>query len=242
MLIKNLSAALASLSLLFTFYNANSQTADEIIGHSVDAVGGKALLDNIHSVIYEGVASVMGNDLPVKTTVVQGKGYKSVTSFNGMDIIQCLTDKTGWMINPMQGQTSAVQLPDDIVKLGQQSLLIGTLLPVYQNLGYHAELAGHENVNGVSAWKIKLSREGYSTTFYDIDPSSWYVLRTETHAIVSGADVTNAITCSNYKKTDAGYITPFTMVTNNMGYEITLNYSKITINATVDLAIFSMPE
>lgn len=79
MMFKPLSAVLLTFAPALTFYSASSQTAEEIISHYVNAVGGKAVLDNVHSIIYEGVSNVMGNDLPTKVTVVQGKGFKTVT-------------------------------------------------------------------------------------------------------------------------------------------------------------------
>ena len=241
MMSKNLSAVLLTFPLAFTFYSANCQTAEEIIMHSVNAVGGKALLNNIHSIIYEGVSSVMGNDLPTTLTVVQGKGFKAISTFNGMDIISCFTDKTGWMINPAQGLSTALPLPGDAVKAAQQSLTIVPLLYIYQNLGYTAALTGNENINGINAWKIKLGKEYFNITYF-IDPSSWYVLRTETHAITNGTDVTSIVTFSNYKKTDIGYIIPYTTESSNMGYDVTVNYTRITFNPVVDLSIFNMPQ
>src|ERR1017187_9196989 len=113
---------------IITFISVSTiqaQTADEIINKYIDAIGGKDLLTKIKSVYFEGTVSAMGNDYPTKTTVLAGKGFKTETGVNGSDIIQCITDTSGWTVNPMAGQSEPTALPAAIVKKGQSSLNIG---------------------------------------------------------------------------------------------------------------------
>ena len=105
-----------------------AQTADEIINKYVDAIGGKDVLTKIKSVYFEGTATVMGNDYPTKTTILAGKGIKTETDVNGSDIIQCVTDTSGWSVNPMAGQATPTALPADVVKKGKSAF--GTLKKV----------------------------------------------------------------------------------------------------------------
>ena len=61
----------------------------------------------------------MGSDNPSTTTIVDGVGYKNETDFNGAKIVQCYTDKGGWMVNPMAGQHDPTPMPEDVYNAGK---------------------------------------------------------------------------------------------------------------------------
>ena len=218
-----------------------AQTVDEIIGKHTDAIGGKDILMKITSISLEGAASAMGNDYPTKTTLVAGKGYKSVSSVNGTDIIQAYTDTSGWMLNPLTGQTDPIALPAEAVKAAKSSLDMELIMLNYKNKGYLASLAGREDYQGVSTYKIKLSKDGMDVTFF-IDPASYYILKRDVKTTFEGKDVTATTSYTNYKKTDFGYVMAFTEGINSMGYDVSLNYTKVEFNKDIDPAIFAMPK
>src|SRR6476660_7356930 len=94
----------------------SAQTADEIVGKYVAAIGGKDAISKVKSMTMETSVQVMGTDAPGTTTIVDGVGFRSETDFNGQKIIQCLTDKSGWMVNPMAGAADPTPMPDDQYK------------------------------------------------------------------------------------------------------------------------------
>ncbi|HLX93345.1 MAG TPA: hypothetical protein VKR32_16790, partial [Puia sp.] len=82
---------------------------------------------------------------------------------------------------------------------------------------------------------------GDELTYY-LDPNTYYILKLDTKATISGKDISNSSSYSNYKKTDFGYVLANTISTTNMGYDITINYNKIEINKEIDPKIFAMPK
>jgi outer membrane lipoprotein-sorting protein len=222
-------------------FSLQAQSAGDIINKHVDAIGGKDVLNKVKSIYFEGTANAMGADYPTTTTILAGKGFKTVTTVNGSDIIQCFTDTSGWSLNPMSGQTTATSLPPEMVKKGKSALDIGGELVNFREKGFTDSLLGREDYGGVNAFKVKLSQPGIEIV-YLFDPTTYYTLKTDTKVSVNGQDVTNTIKYSDFKKTDIGYVVPTTLMVNNAGYDVTITYTKVEVNKEVDPKIFEMPK
>jgi hypothetical protein len=237
---KILRSVFAGMLLLSSAY-LQAQTADEVVSKHIAAIGGKEVISKITSQIVEADLSVMGSTLTSKTTVLVGKGFRNESNFNGQDIIQVVTPTGGWMINPLAGQTDPQPLPEEQVKAAQSAFDLGGDLYNYQQKGSKVELVGKEKIEGVEAIKLKLTNKDGKESLYFIDPTTYYMIRRETTNNVNGQDVTAVATFSNFKKTDIGYVMPYTTVTNQ-GFEITINVNKVEFNKEVDPKIFDMPK
>src|SRR3954447_4600090 len=146
------------LSSIFIFSTVATyaQSADDIINKHIEAVGGKDLLNKITSMYMEVSTKVMGNEMTGTVTVLNGKGYRSESNFNGQTIIQCITDTAGWMVNPMMGVTQPTAMPGDAYKTGRFQRDIDPMFN-YAAKGYKAELLETDSVGTVNAYKIKLT-------------------------------------------------------------------------------------
>jgi len=226
--------------LLFTAvslsFAAKAQTADDIIGKYVDAIGGKDKINQIKSVYTDATVSVMGMDGPATTTLLVGKGYRTELEVNNTKVVQVLTDKGGWMINPYAGATDPTPMPDDEYQGGKDQILLGGSLLNYKAKGYTAELLPKDGNN----YPIKVTAGKNVATYY-IDATTWLLNKITATATAQGQTTDVSETYSNYQKTDFGYLAPF-KVDVDLG-QVQLSYvaKSVTVNKDIDPKVFDMP-
>ncbi|HEX4849448.1 MAG TPA: hypothetical protein VFV08_01515 [Puia sp.] len=226
-----------------SFVAIKAQTADEIINKHIDAIGGKDKLKSIKSLYAESSVEVMGNEAPNITYILNGKGFKSETDFNGQKIVQCVTDTGGWMINPMMGQSSAEAIPADQLKGTQAQFQVGGPLLDYAAKGNKVEYQGKEDVSGAKAYKIKLTTKDSASVLYYIDSASYYLVKAVSTVNMNGQPSETTIAFSNYQKTDFGYVMGMKQdITLPQGITLTITYKKVEINKDIDPKIFMMPK
>lgn len=215
----------------------NAQTVDEIINKHIDAIGGKAKLDQVKSIYSESSVAVMGNDAPSSLTILNGKGYRLETDIQGQKMVQVYTDKGGWAINPFGGAAEPQAMPDDQYKAGKDQLDVGGPLYNYAEKGNKVELVGKED----SAYKIKeTNKDNVVTTFY-IDPTTYYIKKAVMTGTMMGQEMEITRTPSNYKKTDFGIVLPYTIdISYGSQFSLTSTVKKVEVNKDVDPKIFEM--
>jgi hypothetical protein len=230
---------LAAFALIAGMVQA--QTADDIINKHIEAIGGKDKIAGIKSIYTEYDLDVMGQQAPGVTYVLNGKGYRNEMDFGGQKIIQVITDKGGWGVNPLMGQTSPEPLPEDQVKMNKGNIDAGGPLWNYASKGTKVELAGTENVSGVQAHKLKLTTTDGPELMIFVDPTTYYILKTVIKAKADGQDVETTLVFSDYKKTDYGYVSAGTTELNlPQGFSLTIKTKKVEVNKEIDPKIFDM--
>jgi len=227
-------------TVIFSSAFLYSQTVDEIISKHIDAVGGKEKLSGITSLHMEHTAQFMGSDAPSTTTILNGKGFRNESEFNGQKVVRVYTDKGGWSINPFAGSDDPQAMPDEQYKAGEDEIYVEPFFN-YGERGSKAEFLGQEKAGDVNAYKIKLTNKDSSTSTYYIDPSTFYVIQVVSSTTMMGQELEVRSTLSDYKKTDYGLAVPQTIHVN-IGDQFTLTskLNKIEVNQPVDPAIFEM--
>lgn len=217
----------------------NGQTVEEVISKHIDAIGGKAVLSQIKSLSVESTVQVQGTDAPSTLTILNGKGYRLESEFNGQKIIQVYTDKGGWSVNPMAGSTDAQALPADQYKAGRDQMDVGGPLYNYSSKGNKVELVGKEE----GQFKIKETNRDNITTVYYIEPATYLVIKSVQTGTMMGQQMEITRTFSNFQKTDFGYTIPYTIdISYGGGFNLTSNVKKVEFNTEVDPKIFEMPK
>ena len=228
---------LPAMLALFSISFAQAQTVDEIISKHIEAIGGKEKLSQVKSVYTESSVEVMGNSAPQKEYLVEGKGYKSELDFNGTSIIQCFSDKNGWVVNPMAGASDAQAMPDVLYKSGKPQIYIGGALVDYAAKGYKAESMGKDG----GSFKIKVTGDG-NETYYFIDATTYLLTKSIIKSEVMGQSVDVTTTFSDYKKTDFGIMLPYAKNIDMGMFQLAQKTEKAEVNKEIDTKIFAIPK
>ncbi|NJK96223.1 MAG: hypothetical protein HC905_16080 [Bacteroidales bacterium] len=115
-----------SVSMFLLSVAGYAQTADEIIEKYVNAIGGKETLGKINSLYMENSIEVMGNEGPSTTVILNGKELKVFPILWDKKMVQCYTDKGGWVVNPWL--EAAIQLKCLLISTIPESLRF--ILPI----------------------------------------------------------------------------------------------------------------
>jgi hypothetical protein len=228
---------------LFCAFTVSAQTADEIISNYVQAIGGKNVLSKLTSVYYEGIMDVMGMQIGLKNTILNGKGMKQEMNMMDSPMITCYNDKGGWSINPFTGSGSAEDMTADQYNAGKYNIFIGAPFVNYPENGYKAELAGNEPVADVNAYKIIFTTPEKVISTHYFDPNTFLLLKSIEQADMQGQMVDNAMTFSDYRGAE-GYKMPYKIDMDMAGgqFLMTLTVNKVEVNVPVDDSLFVKPQ
>jgi len=230
--------SLIVLAVVLVCTKSYAQTADEIVTKHVAAIGGKAGVESVKSLYIESNVEIMGNDAPSITWIVSGKGYKNEVTFNGSKIQQCVTDKGGWMINPMMGQSTATAIPDEQLKSMKGQINVGGPLYDYAAKGSKIELLGKDSAD----YKIKLTTSaGLDVTFF-VNMKTYLIDKTTSTISAQGQDMETTVLFSDYRKIDGGYVLNFGQQVTLPMYSLNITHKKVEVNKEIDPAIFEMPK
>ena len=216
-----------------------SQTADEIIDKNVVALGGADKIATIKTMELEQSMSVMGTDLTAKNTYIVGKSMRSDVSVMGQQITTVVDGDKGWAINPMQGGSSAQDMPADAMKAAKNMTEPQMLQLAYVKADkYPYELVGKEKFNGKDAFNLKVTRPEGAFNYF-VDPTTYQLIGLKG----TGPQGEVSATFSDYKAQDGLTIPYASEITSPMApAPITAKVTKFSVNGTVDPMIFNKPK
>jgi hypothetical protein len=181
---------------------AQAQTVDEVINKHINGIGGKEKISKIQNVVMEGTLNYQGNDVMIKTIIVQDKLNRQDISAGGMTGFDMLTDKDGWSYMPFFGMSAPEAKPAEEVTQNKADLDIAGPLVDYAAKGHKAELMGKEDISGKSAHKVKLTLAGGKVVVFFIDAESGLILRTVDKRKVQGQETDLQTDFADYKEVE----------------------------------------
>jgi outer membrane lipoprotein-sorting protein len=251
---RSLSTALLCIPALF-FIPATAQetaaakdtplTVDQIVEKHTQALGGIDKLKAIQSVTVNGKAVLMGGQIeaPIVMQIKRPASMRMEMTVQGKSFIQAFDGATAWTANPFTGSPDPQKSNDeDTQQAKDDSDFIEGALVDYKTKGNTVELIGKEDVEGTSAYKLKVTKKGGSVEYDFLDAQTFLPIRSSGKRKQGGQEIEYESTPSNYKPVN-GVMMPYSLSQKMNGSPMMdLTIEKIEANTTINDAVFQMPE
>jgi hypothetical protein len=215
----------------------SAQSLDEIVKKYTEA----NKLDHVSSLKTIKVTanlSIQGMEMPMVLWMKNPNKIKSVTSFNGQDMIQVFDGEKGYVVNPMAGSTDPVEMTPDQVKQTLRNSMFQNFMANYFKNG-QLTLDGEDKVNDKPAFKIKATIEGGTVIDMYIDKSSYFLVKTSTTTSQGGMTVTVDSYPTDYTET-SGVMIPMKTTTSAQGMDILINFTKVEVDVPMEDSVFKI--
>jgi hypothetical protein len=219
-------------------------TVDELVAKNVAAKGGADALRALQSVRLNGKMLVNEGQLQLAyaETKKRPDEVRTEATLQGMTAVEAYDGKEGWRISPFQGRKDPEKMSADDAKPLMEDAEIDGPLVNWKEKGSTLECVGREDVDGTSAYKIKVVRKNGDVNFVYLDPDHFLEIRILTQRIRHGAQEETETDVGDYEKIGGVFI-PFSIETGRKGDpdKQKVVIEKAETNVPVDEAIFHFP-
>jgi hypothetical protein len=219
-------------------------TVDELVAKNVAAKGGADALRALQSVRFTG--KMLVNEGQIQLAYAETKKrpdeVRTEATLQGMTAVEAYDGKEGWRISPFQGRKDPEKMSADDVKPLMENAEIDGPLVNWKEKGSTLEYVGREDVDGTSAYKIKVVRKNGDVNFVYLDPDHFLEIRILTQRVRHGAQEETETDVGDYEKIGGVFI-PFSIEGGRKGDpdKQKVVVEKAEANVPVDDAIFHFP-
>jgi hypothetical protein len=219
-------------------------TVDELVAKNAAAKGGTEALRALQSVRLNG--KMLVNEGQIQLAYAETKKrpdeVRTEATLQGMTAVEAYDGKEGWRISPFQGRKDPEKMSADDVKPLMEDAEIDGPLVNWKEKGSTLEYVGREDVDGTSAYKIKVVRKNGDVNFVYLDPDHFLEIRILTQRIRHGAQEETETDVGDYEKIGGVFI-PFSIEVGRKGDpdKQKVVIEKAEANVPVDDAIFHFP-
>lgn len=228
---------LLTVSFLLAVVLVNAQSLEDIITKYTIANKLDKISD-FKTLKITAKTSMMGMDMPMEIWMKNPNKIKSVTSFNGQDIVQVFDGEKGYMINPMAGSTDPVEMTAEQIKDVVKNNMFNNYMEQYLKDG-KLTLAGEDNVNGKPAFKVKAALDGGNSATMFIDKSTYLLIKTVADVNQGGMAMIVESYPSDYTETN-GILLPMKTTTSASGMEIVTTFTKVEVDTPMEDSVFKI--
>jgi hypothetical protein len=218
---------------------ALSQSIDDVLARHYKARGGLKAIRAVNTVSITGTLKMMGREFNLSIVHKRPNAVRTEYGFQGTSFVEAFDGTAGWQINPMMGSAAPSELKgEELASLKDLADMDGPLVD-WKAKGYTPLLLGKEEVNGKSAFHVKVMRDTACIREEFLDAVTYLVIQERTRERVRGQAYDIVTSFQQYKKVK-GLSLPFRqIVTGPMPQE--MRFQKIVLDAALPDSIFSKP-
>jgi hypothetical protein len=226
------------LALLIPASIISAQSLEEIVKKHSAAMKTDQLA-NIQTIKITAKISAMGMEFPMTMYMKNPNKIKSVTNFNGQEMITVYDGEKGYMINPMTGSSDPVELTGAQLKQVQDNNAFQNDLIRYFKNG-QLTLEGDDNVNGNPAFKLKANVEGGNPIYMSIDKNTYFLVKTSTKVDQMGQTMDIDTFMSDYTD-NQGVVMPKKATSSSGGTEMSvMTFDNVEVNIPMEDSLFQI--
>ncbi len=232
------------LFLLAGTLASQAQTLDEIIANHTKAIGGLEKWRSFSSVKKTGQSKFGNFEIPFTEVETKEGSTRNDLTIQGLSMVQVFDAKTesGWSINPFQGSKEPRKMNEEQTQGNRERGDMAGDLTCYKEKGWRVEYLGTDDIDGVEAHKLMLTKKSGSITYYYVDSQSWLIIKTSVKMKFEDKEVEGDTQYSDFQTID-GVTIPMSVdnISNGQMQGQTI-YSKVEFNVEVKPEIFVMPD
>jgi outer membrane lipoprotein-sorting protein len=217
----------------------SAQTVDEILSKNAQAHGGLEKLKSIKSMKLTG--KILAPPAPKVAFAIQKKRPNFLRidfSDRGKTAIQAFDGSGAWETSFLGGDPLPAN--DDELKDTRQDADFDGPLINYREKGETIELVGREDVNGTTAYKLKITLNDGSIQFFYLDAGNGLELKETRKTKQQGKEIEIITSFGNYKQID-GLMLPFSIKETKGNVQQQITIEKVETNTAIDDSIFKIP-
>lgn len=216
-------------------------TVEQIMNKSIEALGGRAALQSLTSVVMMGTTEVVAyNSSGNTTTYAQAPDkFATMTDFEGYGTVGRGYDgKTAWRADPQQGTSELTG--NELADARLEAQFGGALQ--WKDLYSKAEVTGMDKVEGRDCWVVKFTpAQGDPVTRY-YDAQTFLPAKMLATGNTSQGPGQISVEFSDYRDIGDGVKLPYTLKLNVPGVgDLVITYQTIKYNVPIDAAKFAKP-
>jgi outer membrane lipoprotein-sorting protein len=224
-------------SLMLVIVIVNAQSLDEIV-KKYTVANQLYKVSGLHTLKVTATMTAGGKKIPTEMWIKNPDKIKTVTDFNGQQVVQAFDGEKGYSINPIMGLTEPVEMSALDVTMLLRSNFFQNYIEDYLKKGC-LSLEGDESVNGSPAHKIKATIDGGMVLYFFIDKTSGLLVKNSATMNAQGKEVTIDQFHSDFRETNGVFIPmKTTLLIGEM--EIITTISKIEVDVPIDDSIFKL--
>jgi len=220
---------------------ASAQTVDALIKKNFDAHGGARKLKAIKSTRATGKIQMQGINAPITIITKRPNLARVEIALQSGPYIEGYDGKTAWRVNSLTGSHDPEIISGEDAKDILETADMDGPLVDYRRKGHKIELLGKENVEGVDAYKLKLTRKSGDVKYIYLNSRTYLEAKQITRRLDHGVEIEVELYYSDYKPVDGILIAhSYEARLENQTVQIT-TIEKIEINPLIDDSVFRTP-
>jgi outer membrane lipoprotein-sorting protein len=226
---------------------AVAETLEEILAKNLEVRGGEDAILAVQSTRSSGTMRMGGSaagalEVPFTAEFKRPNKVRIEFTMQGMTAIQAYDGEVGWAVMPFLGRTEPEEMAEDRLKDIKDQADFDGILVNYKEKGHTVEYLGTEEIDGTSAYKLKVTKANGDVVDLFLDAEYYIEFKAETTREVQGSEVEVSTVFGDYKEVDGllfAHSMEMSFAGSPAGQVITIE--KMELNVEIDDDRFTMP-